>query len=179
MPYLSMRLVSVFCPMYLCFLAPMTALSQPLWQKAEVGMTLEQVLHLYPDAHFEKDGDELLTGLEERAKIENYQLFTNFYTVGFYFGNRGLGQVMLSLSGHENSDELNSAFEQLVSGLRGKYGAETFLKKTESSIVRSYDAIWFANGIRISIFGFVIGDDDPGLLNLNYQAAQGQELDKL
>lgn len=175
----SARLASVISSLLLCFLAPTTALSQPLWQKTEAGMTVGQVLDLYPDAHFEKDGDELLTGLDERAKIENYQLFSNPYTVSFYFGNSGLGQVMLSLSGHDDSNELDSAFERLLSGLRGKYGAETLLKKTKNSMVKSYEAEWLANGIHISIFAMVIGNNDPGLLNLNYQAAQGQELDKL
>ena len=150
------------------------AVAQELWQGAEVGMTVEDIAALHPNAVVPPDPSRLGTGAIERLRIANFQVSGEIADVAFYFAGESLNQVTLSFDVKSHSDA-KYAFDNIYRLLIVKYGDPSI--KENGSVGRKSE--WYlSNGVNITLLSFESTITIP-LLNLVYQSKLAKESDKL
>lgn len=96
--------------------------SQVIWQKAEKGMTVNQVKKSFPKAVSIQptDGSTLRDGSLRQLQLANYEINGFEFSAFFYFKNGKLIQVNLET----NDPYPQSVYEKMVEAFRAKYKRE-------------------------------------------------------
>lgn len=149
-----------------------------LWQETRVGMALEDVLSLYPDAVIE-DGGKLKNGPEELAHIPGFEVAGEPFRVMFYFFGGALQQVTLGLEGPEAHSEsaCKLIYKLMRDALTAKYG-EPIASDADSGFLTIWQTQWFSDGLNVSLV-YVGGGGTGTALNVNYQDRLATEANKL
>lgn len=151
--------------------------AQTLWGDTVYGMPLEEVQRLIPEAKPpEGKGNTLYGGAEELLRIEQFELVDKMFTVGLYFKENKLVQVMMSLR-PESLTSTMSTFEALSDALRAKYGTEVSRRDSPGSSMTA-QAIWLSGRTNITL-SVMSSTPSFATLWLNYQVRVAREADKL
>lgn len=169
-------LIFIICT-FICSLG--VAAQQTLWQKASYGMSVDQVRAVVPNATLLslQSNDHLNDGSVGLLKLNNLEIVNNKFTAIFYFTDKKLTQVTLTLNGQHSFDSAMDVFYSLAEIFRIKYGRELSLK-IKKGLVNMANANWFFNGTNINLIVMGVGNNDA-LLNINYQVRLSKEADKL
>lgn len=154
------------------------ASAQVLWRTANYGMTVSQIEKAFPEAKEpgEKPG-VLGTGAIELLTIQNISLADRSFKASFYFKNKKLDQVTLSLTESLPYEVAIGTFENLADSLRAKYGKETSKKNTQGLFEMS-EINWMVGKTNINLFLMAV-TKTPATLNINYQVRTSKEAEKL
>lgn len=159
-------------------LCSFSASAQVLWRAASYGMSVTQVAKAFPDA-IEVTGDvrRLSSGAEALLIIENILLVDHSFQARFYFKNKKLEQVTLSLMETHPYQVTLGIFENLTNSLRMKYGKEASQNASRGMIELS-EVTWLVGKTNIHLVVFSAGQSNS-ILNINYQARVSKDADKL
>jgi hypothetical protein len=114
------------------------AFATQLWQDAKVGMSVDAIRGLYPEA---EPGEYPKRGVHGTPKliIKGYEVNNRDFNVEFFFENGGLNEVILRLQKASlSSREMPKIYEDL---LRSRYG-EPLSYYTESEPLPLIKATW-------------------------------------
>lgn len=137
-----------------------------LWQNVRVGMTVAEVTAAQENATRPENLDHLKSGAECLLAIPSIEVLNDSYKACFFFKNGALTQVTLNALG----TPYESQFQNVVTGLRAKYGAEISLNKT----IMGFEADWLNDdGVNIAVTFF---NKYGNLLNINYQVRLKDDL---
>jgi hypothetical protein len=154
-------------------IAPAMAMSgERLWQGAEYGMNVQQVLHAVPGSHPSTSPSTLYGGEVGLVEGEQMQIARQTFLPKFYFKNGRLTQVMLTATSVKSSSAAKAAFDDVVSALRVKYGHE--LSSTDKD--QMHEAQFQNGNTNIGVILFTIGTP---VLNVYYQQRTAEDAEKL
>lgn len=159
----------------LFFATPATA--QELWNKAEYGMTVKQVMHAVPGSKPVKDGGTLKDGAVELLRLTGIEISQQQFDAEFFFKNDRLVQVTLSCTNPKKFILMTSVFDSILTTLRSKYGTE-LNSSSQQGIANIQDATFVSGGKNITLVIIGIGDN-PVILSIVYQVRIAKEAEKL
>jgi hypothetical protein len=140
--------------------------AQALWQQAEYGMTVEQIMTAFPGSNrlAEEEQDSLASGAMELVRGARVEVAGHQFDPRFFFQDDKLVQVTLSLRDVNDGTESLLVFETLVTTLQDRYGQEVSMQH-EGFLHR---AEWHSGMTRIALFLSAFGRADH-TLNIVYQ----------
>lgn len=146
-----------------------SAYSQVIWQKAEKGMTVEQVKKRIPNTQTVSptEGTTLGDGAKRLLELKNYEINGTSFDSYFYFKDGKLIQVTLEASGDEHPDV---SYKKMVEAFRMKYGKET----STNRMSMGQEITWVTpekTKITVSLMA--------GKMNVYYSGRMSNELDKI
>ena len=148
--------------------------AQELWQGAQVGMSLEEVQSVHPNALTPNEPDTLHNGASENLRSKPFKTGEHTIVASFFFLDEKLSQVTLSvdMDGIENS-EVKYIFDNLSDAITLKYGNPINIEETSIG----YKSGWFLeNGVNISLTAI---DKILPLVNIVYQVRISEMSNKL
>ncbi len=159
-------------------LCTFAASAQVLWQTASYGMTVAQIEKAFPEAKEPSEKPGVLgTGAIELLTIQNISLANRSFKASFYFKNKKLDQVTLTLTESLSYQVALGTFENLADSLRAKYGKETS-KKNSQGLLEMSEINWMAGRTNINLFLLAVAKN-PATLNINYQVRTSKDAEKL
>ena len=166
--------IVIFIHLFVAF--ALHAADETGWNKVQWGMTPEQIIEAYPEAHAPaKLEDYKLLGEYFRAPlgIESFDLAGSAYKVSFLMdGKNTLAGVILSRNGASNFSADANTLEKL---LTQKYGPPTNTKDTESA----HSIIWSRQGVTITLNNISMPAISSYGIRLIYLRPNTAALDKL
>lgn len=143
-----------------------------LWGPTYVGMSLDELLTVKKEAHMVDKGDKLYGGALECARIDEYTIFGECYSIAFYFNNSGLSQVTIQKQKEDSYDDNLMHFNNLLTALCAKYGHE--LSRFDSG--HRTEVNWLSGKTNIVLF---LSGDGSSVVTVVYQDILAEEAAKL
>lgn len=149
-----------------CLLVCFSAFGQSLWQMTSVGMSIEQVHKLYPEANLleSSPNNTYPNGSVELLKLNEINIVRNPFSVAFCFKEQKLFQVIIK---SRNVDK--QSIYELYTVLTSKYG-----KPINELFDRPIKTTEWISG-KTNIYMMVIHDS----VQIGYEASISKEADKL
>lgn len=122
-------------------LMAVSASAEVLWQKAETGMTIQQVKTLFPNAVVDDRGGTYVGGSKSLLHIPNYAIGSNNFDVSFIFDNEKLSLVRMQ----QISGSPRVGFDTMKTLLIQKYGKPMDYNESTNSLV------WVNEGVTIRL----------------------------
>ena len=145
-------------------------------------MSVEELMAAVPDAHPVKSESRIKTPAgwaDELMQVDGIGLVNAKFHARLYFLAGHLQQVTLTPDGLTGY-AADLTYQQLITALRSKYGAEASSKSDPSQIMTMKSADWIHDRTNISLILIYSGINDPHpVLNVNYQVRIAQDADKL
>ncbi|WP_250504683.1 hypothetical protein [Caballeronia sp. AZ7_KS35] len=161
------------------------AFAQSLWHGTAFGMTVDQVQAAVPEASpatNKNPGNGIRFNSQfapELLHVDEVELVNHKFSGSFYFLNDCLAQVTLHIKDGGSYDTA-SAYDNLVTALRAKYGQELSAKNKVIGSMVTRDTEWISGRTNINLHYLKMGaDDQKPLLNVNYQVRVAGDADKL
>ena len=149
----------------LLFVLSTSAFSQVLWQKAETGMTPNQIKKEFSDAVETSTNNTFSNGGKALLHIPNYHVGSDDMDVQFVFRDEKLYMVRMEAKTSAPSVTFNS----LKNLLKSKYGQP--LDATTDSI--SQNLFWKNEGVDVRLANIM------GIVVISYKDAQSSDANKL
>lgn len=151
-----------------CFFVSTSAFSQVIWQKAQKGMTAEQVEKVFPKAEtvIPTSGTTLGDGAERLLALNDYEINSFKFDAFFYFKDKKLIQV--TLSSKEEYPEI--VYKKMVESFRLKYGEE----RSTNNMSIGQEKTWITSDKTEITVSFMAGK-----MGVYYSARASDELSKL
>ena len=149
-------------------LLPQPALSQELWPGAQSGMTLKQVLGVFPTAQ-PGNHAHLHGGASNDLSIAEYAIGEDNFTVDFFFLQDRLAQVVLrsnEVMARQSDDNL-AVFNRLVTATTKNHGRPSGCQTTRN-ITLFKGCEWQARDVQIDIVYLEVGGQGV-VLNAYYR----------
>lgn len=143
-----------------------------LWQDAEYGMSVSQVMHAVPGARASAADGTLHDGAKELLEGPDQEIAGHRFVPQFFFQPSGLEQVTLHLKDVTTKEDAQYVFEEVLKALRLKYGHETASEST--SAMASVD--FQAGSTNVSLVMFIIREP---FMNIVYQRRVAENARKL
>ncbi|MGB0921025.1 MAG: hypothetical protein ACPG06_00675 [Alphaproteobacteria bacterium] len=159
-----------------CVLAACTeeAKGADLWRGAKVGMSVDEVLNIFPDAVAIDAGDPSMIkrGEElERVRIEPYEIGGVPFKVSMLFEDGKLAMVKEILQAKGEGVDYSRAFHSTMRVLGKAYGAP--YSKVEVSMVRG--AVWYLDKVDVNLAMWK-RDDKPYSVDVTYSPAKSDKV---
>ncbi|HNR13994.1 MAG TPA: hypothetical protein PKM59_11840 [Thermodesulfobacteriota bacterium] len=152
-------------------------LSQTLWEGAACGMSPEEVVSVIPNAKKIPHGRKLKDGkVHELVRLESAEILTHQFVAGFFFHNRKLTVVELSLKEPRSFNAVRPLAEELVAMLRSQYGKEARYDESKT-LLKVIEADWVSGEMKINLLAIDRGDN-PSFLQIAYEVPLPQDADK-
>jgi hypothetical protein len=146
-----------------------------LWQDAIYGMTQQQVLSKFPNAKHSTNRSPMADGAVELMHIPAFEVVRRKFRVRFFFLERRLSQVTLSLESGQSLQpyEGENVYGSLKEALSAKYGQPLTVDEDPTMPYRK-STTWFNDGVNVTILYWA-----PSTINVVYQVRVAAEADKL
>ena len=130
-----------------------------------------------PNATKIQNGDSPYGGARELVRVPKMEISAHEFSAKFYFLNRKLVQVTLSLAEQHSFESAHLVFTELVDLLRTEYGRELSFREAKGFMSRSV-VEWISGYTNIDLLLLGVGNH-PAILNVNYQNRVAGEAKKL
>ena len=166
---ITMKIPACLITTILCGLSTLVS-GQELWRGTSVGMTVEQVKAIIPDAVTPGDPSKLAGGATEALRLPGVEVAKIPFDAAFYFKDGGLRQVSLAVSDRSFKDSLER-FTAVRKHLTDEYGKEDSAR-SNSGTVNIEEAEWVRGDRKIVLL--LMGVLTNAVLFIHYQAEPGE-----
>jgi len=149
-----------------------------LWQEARYGMSEDELRATIPGLRRSPDPEPLRNGAKALWMLEGVEVLDRRFIAKFYFLDKALHQVTLSMTPVPQGREGESAFRSFRTTLGIKYGQEINTSGVRDERGTVLASTWLSGPTNVELV-FMSIEHEPEYFNVVYQARLGVEAAKL
>lgn len=152
---------------FVCLLLAAPVFANELWGGARVGMTVDEVAGLFPDASRDVEPGRYANGSANELTAPGPTLSGLRFRVDFTFLDGKLTDVRLVLDEKRTFKEVGVLAAEVRQGLTSKYGAPISWEERLDGVVPKYDGTWRFEGVLIGFHAMAVVDS-PASVQIRY-----------